>query len=608
MSPAAPGGPLGQFLTDPGGFFSTVLETVGASLAASWPWFAPITVMTVAGASLARTALLHRRQRAFCDQARLVTILAPPTVPATGGEVLWAQLSGLLRPRYQRLLHGQPHVGFEYAWSTRGLVIRLWLPGSIPTALVRRAVEAAWPGAHTTLTDIAAPPFPATYRCTAGTLRLARPEILPLRTDHAEDPLRALLQAATGMSECEHALVQVLARPATGARLRRAKRGARRLKAGRTAPRLSSLFRLFAHAPQRTSPAAADPSHGAEVRQSVGKLTGPQWEVTIRYAVALPPKASPAERIQARLRGRSHAIASAFSLYSARNWLTRHRLRTPHPVLSNRHFPHRGDLLSVPELAALAHLPVDPDAPGLARAGARSVAPPPSIPSPGPGVKPLGHTDTGTRRGVGLAVPDARHHLHLTGSTGSGKSTFIAQLVLDDVAAGRGAVVIDPKGDLITDLLHRLPAACADRLVVIDPDDTHAPPCLNVRRRHRRRRRQHHRHLPPHLHRLLGPPHRRHHARRLPHPPAPRADHQPPGHPRRHSPPPGRVRLPPAHDPHHQGPRPARLLDLVRVPVRAFPRRRRRPGHEQTARLPAALLRPPGHRLRRVHLPPERRP
>lgn len=479
MSATQPGGPLGEFLSDPGHFLPTLLRTLGGYLAGSWPWLAPSVLLTIAGLITLRTTLHQQRQRAFTDGAHLVTVLAPPTVPDKGGEVLWAQLSGLLRPWHQRLLHGQPHIGFEYAWSTGGLTVRLWLPGCVPTTLVRRAVEAAWPGAHTTLRD-AAPPFPATHQCTAGRLRLARPEVLPLRTDHRHDPLRALLQAATGMADGEHALVQFLARPATGARLRRARRSARRLKAGRTAPRLSSVFRLFAHAPQRTSPAAGDPAHGAEVRQSVGKLTGPQWDVHVRYAVALPAKTADNDGPQAGLRGRAHALASSFSLYAARNWLARHHLSTPHPALAGRHFPGRGDLLSVPELAALAHLPTDPEAPGLARAGARSVAPPPAIPQPGPGIKPLGQADTGARRGAGLTVPDARHHLHLMGATGSGKSTLIAHLVLDDVAAGRGAIVIDPKGDLVADLLHRLPSSCADRLVVIDPDDAHTPPCLNV--------------------------------------------------------------------------------------------------------------------------------
>ncbi|MFG3371097.1 type IV secretory system conjugative DNA transfer family protein [Streptomyces sp. NPDC048156] len=476
MNAPSPDGPLGTFLTDPSHSWPTLVARGGRFLADSWPWLAPITVLACASVFGLRTWVQRERQRSLAAGARLVTILAPPTVPAKGGEVLWAQLSGLLRPWHRRLLHGQPHIAFECAWNTGGLTVRLWLPGSIPTALVRRAVEASWPGAHTTVTD-AEPPFPPNQLTTSGRLRLARMEALPLRTDHKDDPLRALLQAATGMAEEEHALVQFLARPATGARLRRAKRMARRLKAGHTAPRLSSVFRLFTHAPQRTSPAAIDPSHGVEVRQSVGKLTGPQWDVQIRYAVALPAKAEGAE---ARLRGRAHAIASSFSLYAARNWLARHRLREPHVALSTRRFLHRGDLLSVPELAALAHLPADPDAPGLARAGARSIAPPPAIPTPGVGVKPLGTADTGARRGVGLAVPDARHHLHLMGATGSGKSTLVAQLVLDDVTAGRGAIVIDPKGDLVTDLLHRLPPACADKLVVIDPDDTHTPPCLNV--------------------------------------------------------------------------------------------------------------------------------
>ncbi|MEV5942819.1 type IV secretion system DNA-binding domain-containing protein [Streptomyces sp. NPDC051994] len=476
MSAPAPGGLLGDFLTNPGHPFHTLLETGSDYFADSWPWLTPAALLATAGLAAGRATILRRRQRAFSDGAHLVTVLAPPTVPAQGGEVLWAQLSGLLRPWHQRLLHGQPHVGFEYAWSTGGLAVRLWLPGSIPTTLVRRAVEAAWPGAHTTVTDTAAP-FPATHLCTAGSLRLARPEVLPLRTDHKSDPLRALLQAATGLADGEHALVQVLARPATGARLRRAKRQARRLKAGRTAPRPSAVFRIFAHAPQRTSATYADPSHGTEVRQSVGKLTGPQWDTRIRYAVACPPKTEGAE---VRLRGRAHAIASSFSLYAARNWLARHRLRSPHPLLAQRYFAGRGDLLSVPELAALAHLPVDADAPGLARAGARSIAPPPAVPQPGPGIKPLGSADTGTHRGIGLTVADARHHLHLMGATGSGKSTLIGNLVLDDVDAGRGAIVIDPKGDLVADLLHRLPTTSADRLVVIDPDDVHTPPCLNV--------------------------------------------------------------------------------------------------------------------------------
>ncbi|MHB8448949.1 MAG: type IV secretory system conjugative DNA transfer family protein [Mycobacteriales bacterium] len=94
--------------------------------------------------------------------------------------------------------------------------------------------------------------------------------------------------------------------------------------------------------------------------------------------------------------------------------------------------------------------------------------------------KPLGDADAGPRRGIGLSVPDARHHLHVVGATGTGKSTLLTNLILADATAGRGVAVLDPKGDLITDVLARLPASVGDRLVLIDPAETAAPAAVNV--------------------------------------------------------------------------------------------------------------------------------
>jgi type IV secretion system coupling TraD/TrwB family protein len=95
-------------------------------------------------------------------------------------------------------------------------------------------------------------------------------------------------------------------------------------------------------------------------------------------------------------------------------------------------------------------------------------------------VKPLGVTEAGSRFLAGLAVADARFHIHVPGVTGTGKTTLLASMVLADARAGRGAVVLDPKGDMITDLLDRLPATVAGRLVLIDPAETGAPAALNI--------------------------------------------------------------------------------------------------------------------------------
>ncbi len=92
--------------------------------------------------------------------------------------------------------------------------------------------------------------------------------------------------------------------------------------------------------------------------------------------------------------------------------------------------------------------------------------------------KPLG-TDPGGYV-VGMSVSAARHHLHVPGVTGSGKSTWLANLAVSEARAGRGLVVLDCQGDLADNILTRLPEHAAGRLVVLDPAERAAPPAWNV--------------------------------------------------------------------------------------------------------------------------------
>lgn len=51
-------------------------------------------------------------------------------------------------------------------------------------------------------------------------------------------------------------------------------------------------------------------------------------------------------------------------------------------------------------------------------------------------------------RAFGIGEADRMHHLYLIGQTGTGKSTFLLNLALEDARAGRGFCLIDPHGDL----------------------------------------------------------------------------------------------------------------------------------------------------------------
>ncbi|MEV6236776.1 type IV secretion system DNA-binding domain-containing protein [Lentzea sp. NPDC051838] len=487
--------PIGEYLRDPLGAFLNVLTHL-RELAVTWgPVVGPVVAIAVTAAIVARRRWRRRYHQKLVSDARLITVLAPPTVDPSGALTLWSNLVGLLRPGWLRRFSGQPHLSFELTFTADGVEVQFWVPGVVPPGMVERAIEAAWPGAHTR-TKLAAPSDPATaperrVEAVGGELRLARTEALPIRTEHPVDPIRALLGAPVGLGPHEQAWVQVLARPVAGHRVAKARRAARRAHAGSSPHLIGRLLDLVTPGKAtKSSTSARLPAvdrqsrleHAAEDRAVVEKLRANQFETQVRYAVTTTmPKTATAGEVQAArevLRGRGHAIASAFAAYSDHNYYRRIRLRRPTSALAERRFG-KGDLLSVRELSAIAHLPIDEATPGLRRAGAKAVAPPPGVPDVGEHIKPIGLSDSGHARPVGLHVADARHHVHILGATGSGKSELMARMILADAETGRGVVVIDPKGDLVSDILMRLPEELGERVVLFDADSKSRPPVLN---------------------------------------------------------------------------------------------------------------------------------
>ncbi|MDA0565156.1 type IV secretory system conjugative DNA transfer family protein [Streptomonospora sp. S1-112] len=448
-------------------------ELVLAAVAAHGSTALAAAPCAIAAAVALRTAVALLRHRAWSRHARLVEILPPPETDLAGAEALWTNLLGLLRPAWKRALLGQPHVVWEYAVDGSGVRVRLWVPGPVPPGMVERAVQAAWPGASTTTRPV--PPPEAAPRARGGHLRLARPDHYPIATGHAEDPIRPLLGAAGGLAPGERVLVQVAVRPVTGRRLRRAAQAAARLRQG-VRP-TGGVFDLVTPggAHRKAAQAALRPDVPGEVRAILAKAMAPRLETHVRYLVTGPGADTAARQ---RRRGRSHAVAGAFSVFTGLNHYRRRWTPIAARLAATRWLGH-GDMLSAKELAAVAHLPLDTAVPGLERAPARPTPPPPGITGDAPDTRLLGTADGPAARLVGLRVADARHHTHVIGGTGTGKTTFLLNMILDDAAKGRGLVFIEPKGESEL-LLSRLPMAAAERVVLIDPDDNAPPPALNV--------------------------------------------------------------------------------------------------------------------------------
>jgi hypothetical protein len=82
----------------------------------------------------------------------------------------------------------------------------------------------------------------------------------------------------------------------------------------------------------------------------------------------------------------------------------------------------------------------------------------------------------GQKTPIGISAADALYHLVTTGPTGSGKSTAMLHLIGADIAAGRPVVVIDPKHQLVDDIIERVvPATQIERIVILDPSQTRVP-------------------------------------------------------------------------------------------------------------------------------------
>lgn len=90
------------------------------------------------------------------------------------------------------------------------------------------------------------------------------------------------------------------------------------------------------------------------------------------------------------------------------------------------------------------------------------------------------HDDWGYEKQIVLSSVDRRQHLYAIGKSGTGKTTLLRNLILQDIAAGRGVGVIDPHGDLAADILDHIPRHRTEDVVFFDPSDLENPPAVNL--------------------------------------------------------------------------------------------------------------------------------
>jgi Helicase HerA, central domain len=88
------------------------------------------------------------------------------------------------------------------------------------------------------------------------------------------------------------------------------------------------------------------------------------------------------------------------------------------------------------------------------------------------GVIHLGRVDfRNDDRVFGIKHEDRFSHLYIIGKTGTGKSTLLETMALQDLERGNGFALIDPHGDLVTRIAARIPASQKQRVFYLNATD-----------------------------------------------------------------------------------------------------------------------------------------
>lgn len=146
------------------------------------------------------------------------------------------------------------------------------------------------------------------------------------------------------------------------------------------------------------------------------------------------------------------------------------------------------EILNIMELATMWHLPSDKiKTQGIAWGTKVLSEPPENLPNAITATEEqkqhinfFGRTIFKNRETIfGLKDVDRRRHIWAIGKTGTGKSTLIANMAIDDIKKGRGMAIIDPHGDLCDIILNYIPKSRINDVIYFNPADKDYPIVIN---------------------------------------------------------------------------------------------------------------------------------
>ncbi|HLB66273.1 MAG TPA: ATP-binding protein [Candidatus Saccharimonadales bacterium] len=409
-------------------------------------------------------------------------------------QVLYNIIASTLQKGFRSKFYGQRHFAFEIV-GTHGFV---HFYAAVPVVLadvIKQAIVSAYPAAQ--LEEVAEhnifSPVGRLSGTLGGELTLKEPFAYPIATyqEIKRDVMQSLLNALSTLDKEDGAGIQILIRPSdpgwrkTALALATKKRKGEDGKSGSENALwwVKQLGTAFVKPPEDKSAEAKKPEISS-IDQTVidaieDKTRHPGYQVLVRVVAS----SNISQRAQAILSN----IVAAFSLFDApgKNGFKYTPARDIEDFITAyilRFFPQESNdnILNSVELATMFHFPDEKNIPTsqLERQATKQVDGPRNISEEG---LLLGYNIfRGAKKPIRLSHDDRRRHIYTVGQTGTGKSTFLENLALQDMLAGNGFAFVDPHGDTVERLMAMVPKERTEDVIYFCPADMDYPMGLNL--------------------------------------------------------------------------------------------------------------------------------
>ena len=376
-------------------------------------------------------------------------------------EQMFASLYSLKKDGYFSFLEPEDLFSFEIVAMKEDIGFYVSVPRKIRD-LVEKQIHGAYPGADITEQD-EVNIFSEKGRVAFAALSLEKAHYFPVKTykDLPTDGLSLITSGLSKLGEGEGAIIQILMQPE-----------------GKSWQSQGYSY-MQSEKKRESDPEKATYQHDPKKMESIdSKISKPGFRVSIRIVVSSPQEYAAQSHL--------NNIVGAFAQFSSSN-NNFHRLTIffKHLFMIDfiyRYMPviKRGTMiLNSEELATIFHFPNKTvETHHIRWLNAKSAPAPSDIPSEG---LRIGKTVyRGQEREIFMSQDDRRRHMYIIGKTGTGKSEFLKEMILQDIEAGRGVCAIDPHGEFVEDLLQLMPPERAEDVIYFNPSDLDRPMGMNM--------------------------------------------------------------------------------------------------------------------------------